>query len=221
MIRALSVGPIEENVYIVEVEGQPLLVVDPGAEADRLVKEIMAAVERTGAPSVLVGMTHGHLDHVAALAGVLAGLAARGIVARTFAPEGDRDYFGGRARATNERIFKGIRAMAFFDQFWTPVPEADEYFGDGYMLPGTDVVAIHTPGHTPGSSCFLVEGGSSLVAGDTLFRDGRGRTDGFDGDEAVILHSIRERLCVLPDHVSVWPGHGGQTTIGREKRLYY
>ncbi len=221
MIRTLSVGPIEENVYIVEAEGQPLLVVDPGAEADRLIVEILASVERTGAPSVIVAMTHGHLDHVAALAGVLGGLAERGVATRTFAPEEDRDYFGDRAKATNERIFTGIRAMAFFNQFWTPVPEADEYFIDGFVLPGTDVVALHTPGHTPGSSCFLVEGGSSLIAGDTMFRDGRGRTDGFDGDEGAILHSIRERLCVLPDHVLLWPGHGGQTTIGREKRLYY
>ncbi|MCK7537918.1 MAG: MBL fold metallo-hydrolase [Marinilabiliales bacterium] len=160
----------------------------------------MAAVERSGAPSVHVAMTHGHLDHVAALAGVLAGLAARGIVAAmTFAPEGDRDYFGGRARATNERIFTGIRAMAFFDQFWTPVPEADEYFGDGYHPARYRRRRHPHAGTYPGSSCFLVEGGSSLVAGDTPFRDGRGRTDGFDGDEAVILHSIRERLCALPD----------------------
>ncbi|PKL08810.1 MAG: MBL fold metallo-hydrolase [Spirochaetae bacterium HGW-Spirochaetae-7] len=221
MIRTLSVGPIQENVYIVEAEGQALLVVDPGAEAERLIEEILASAERSHAPMVLVAMTHGHLDHVAALAGVLAGLAARGLVARTFAPEGDRDYFGDRAKATNERIFKGIRAMAFFDQYWTPVPEADEYFGHGFILPGTDAVVLHTPGHTPGSSCFLVEGGSSLLTGDTLFRDGRGRTDGFDGDEGALLHSIQERLCVLPDHVQLWPGHGAQTTIGREKRLYY
>ena len=58
------------------------------------------------------------------------------------------------------------------------------------------------------------------MAGDTLFRDGRGRTDNFDSDEAAIVHSIRERLCPLHDAVRVWPGHGEPTTIGREKRYY-
>lgn len=221
MIHCLSVGPIGENVYIIENAGSPLVVVDPGAEPGRLLSETLAAQERSGAPSVLVAMTHGHLDHVAALPGLLAGLAAEGVPVRTFAPAGDRDYFGDKAKATNERIFSSIQALSFFRKHWVPIPEADEYYEHGFALPGTDITAIHTPGHTRGSSCFLAEGGSSLIAGDTLFRDGRGRTDNYDADESTILHSIRERLCTLHDAVRVWPGHGEQTTIGREKRYYH
>lgn len=220
MIQCLSVGPIGENVYIIEAAGAPLVVVDPGAEPGRLLVETLAAVDRSVAPVVLVALTHGHLDHVAALPGLLAGLAKHGVTVRTFAPAGDRDYFGSMAKATNERIFSGIQALAFFNKHWVPIPEADEYYEDGFVLPGTDITAIHTPGHTRGSSCFLAEGGSSLIAGDTLFRDGRGRTDNFDADESTILHSIRERLCILPDAVRVWPGHGEQTTIGHEKHCY-
>ncbi len=216
MIRSFSVGPIGENVYIVENAGVPVVVVDPGAEPERLLAETLAAVERSRAPGVLVALTHGHLDHVAALPGLLAGLASHGIPVRTY-----RDYFGDRARETNERVFSSIHATAFFRKHWTPIPEADEYFEDGFVFPGTDIVVLHTPGHTRGSSCFLVEGGSSLLAGDTLFRDGRGRTDNFDADEATIIQSIRERLCALHDAVRVWPGHGDQTTIGHEKRYYH
>ncbi len=216
----MSVGPIGENVYIVENPGTPLFVVDPGAEPERLAAEVLAAVERSGADRVAVALTHGHLDHVAAMPGLVAALAAAGIPVRTYAPEADRDYFGARARETNERVFSGIGAMGFMRKQWVPIPEADEYYGDGFAFPGLDAVAIHTPGHTRGSSCFLVEGGSSLLAGDTLFRDGRGRTDNFDSDEAAIVHSIRERLCPLHDAVRVWPGHGEPTTIGREKRYY-
>jgi len=221
MIHCLSVGPIGENVYIIENAGSPLVVVDPGAEPARLLSDILAAVRRTAAPVVLIALTHGHLDHVAALPGLLAGLAEHHLPVRTFAPAGDRDYFGDKAKATNERIFASIQALAFFSKHWVPIPEADEYYELGFVLPGTDITAIHTPGHTRGSSCFLAEGGSSLIAGDTLFRDGRGRTDNYDADESTIIHSIRERLCTLHDAVRVWPGHGEPTTIGREKHHYH
>lgn len=220
MINSMSVGPIGENVYIIENTGSPVIVVDPGAEAPRILEATMAACERTHADNVAIMMTHGHLDHVAALQGLLDGLKARGIPVRSYAPEADSHYFGERARETNERVFASIQAMAFFKKHWTPIPDADEYFGDAFSLPGTDLLVIHTPGHTRGSSCFLVEQGSSLMSGDTLFRDGRGRTDNEDADEATIIHSIREKLCHLHDAVRVWPGHGEQTTIGRERRYY-
>lgn len=220
MVRDFSVGPIGENVYIVERAGSPLVLVDPGAEPERILAELDASRGRSGAEAVLVVCTHGHLDHVAALAGVLDGLRRRGVSCRTYAPEGDRPYFGAPAEDRNRRIFTGIHALAFFKKHWLPIPEADEYYGDGFAFPGTDIVAIHTPGHTPGSSCLLVEGGSALLSGDTLFFDGRGRTDNFDSDEGAIVASIRERLCVLPDSTRVWPGHGRPTVMGREKKYY-
>ena len=77
---------------------------------------------------------------------------------------------------------------------------------------------IHTPGHTPGGCCFLV--GSDLFSGDTLFPNGHGNTMFPGGNEADILRSIREKLMVLPDATTVYPGHGPETTIGRERALY-
>jgi glyoxylase-like metal-dependent hydrolase (beta-lactamase superfamily II) len=220
MIQCVSVGPIGENVHIVENPGAPVVVVDPGAEADRLLQLITAALVRTKVLEVLLVCTHGHLDHVAAIPEVLAGLDRQGIPVRLMAPEADRAYFGEAAEATNRKVFSGIHAMEFFDRYWRPIPEADIYYTDGERIPGTDIQAIHTPGHTAGSSCLLVEGGTDLLSGDTLFRDGRGRTDNYDSDEAAIVSSIRDKLCTLPDSVRVWPGHGGQTSIGRERRWY-
>ncbi len=220
MVRQLSVGPIGENVYIIERAGSPLVVVDPGAEAGRILAELDGCIARTGATEAHVVCTHGHLDHVAAIVPVVEGLRKRGLSCRIYAPEGDRGYFGEAAEATNRRVFTGIRAMGFFRSFWTPIPDADVLYADGFRFPGTDVTAIHTPGHTPGGSCLLAEGGTALISGDTLFRDGRGRTDNFDSDESSLLRSIRERLCRLPDATRVWPGHGEPTTIGHEKNHY-
>jgi hydroxyacylglutathione hydrolase len=220
MIRQLSVGPIGQNVYIVERRDSPVVIVDPGSEAPRIVQEALAALERSSSDVLYIACTHGHLDHVAALGETLELLRARGLSPRVYAPEGDRAYFGARAEELNRRVFQGIHAMGYFNHFWRPVPEADEYFGEGFELPGTGMVAIHTPGHTPGSSCFLVDADGALISGDTLFNAGRGRTDNFDSDESAIISSIRDKLCLLPEALRVWPGHGEPTTIGREKGSY-
>ncbi|HEX2023992.1 MAG TPA: MBL fold metallo-hydrolase [Acidimicrobiales bacterium] len=77
---------------------------------------------------------------------------------------------------------------------------------------------IHTPGHTPGSMCFVVEGSPVLLAGDTLFPGGPGKTSGPGGDFDAIIRSIDERLFApLPDDTRVLPGHGADTTIGDER----
>ncbi len=77
---------------------------------------------------------------------------------------------------------------------------------------------VHTPGHTPGSTCFLVEGSPVLLSGDTLFPGGPGRTDRPGGDFATVIDSIRDRLFgPLPDDTVVLPGHGAETTIGAER----
>jgi hydroxyacylglutathione hydrolase len=77
---------------------------------------------------------------------------------------------------------------------------------------------LHTPGHTPGGCCFLVK--DRLFSGDTLFPNGPGNTAFPGGDHEVILRGIREKLMVLPDETVVYPGHGPETTIGRERALY-
>jgi glyoxylase-like metal-dependent hydrolase (beta-lactamase superfamily II) len=90
--------------------------------------------------------------------------------------------------------------------------------GDKFLLGTTELLAMHTPGHTQGSSCIWIPGEKTLLAGDTLFRDSIGRTDLPGGDGRQILRSISNKLLALPEDTTVICGHGDSTTIGREKK---
>jgi glyoxylase-like metal-dependent hydrolase (beta-lactamase superfamily II) len=99
--------------------------------------------------------------------------------------------------------------------------EADRAASDGMTITfgGATVTLLHTPGHTPGSVCVLLEGteGRFLFSGDTLFPGGPGNTGGNQDAFAQIMRSLRERLFTLPDDTQVCPGHGDDTTIGAER----
>jgi glyoxylase-like metal-dependent hydrolase (beta-lactamase superfamily II) len=123
---------------------------------------------------------------------------------------GDYDLVKGAAGAP-VRCHSAERIMPA-DKNDEPVSEGDEI-----AVGGQTVTAIYTPGHTPGSTCFLV--GGYLFSGDTLFPGGPGRT-GSNADLQQSIESITTRLYTLPDDVAVFPGHGDDTTIGASKKEY-
>ncbi len=88
---------------------------------------------------------------------------------------------------------------------------------DSFMIGGIEIQAIHTPGHTPGSTCFYFQSENLVFSGDTLFRGGIGRTGLWGGDGQAIVQSIRDRLFSLREETLVIPGHGGESSIGRER----
>jgi len=136
----------------------------------------------------LVGIvtTHGHPDHWQALAAV-----ADATGAPTYLHPADADSV---PRAADQPLVDGARIR----------------FG------AAEVEVIHTPGHTPGSTCLLL-GGAHLFSGDTLFPGGPGATFGDAEAFARIMDSLRQRLFVLDDATHVYPGHGDDTTLGRER----
>ena len=210
------VGPLGENAYILparEPAGACILV-DPGDEAERIVAFLDS---RSLKPSLIV-LTHGHLDHTAAIPEIVAAFAARGLRVGLAVHALDARYLGKEGEATNRSTFAAIRAMGYFKSYWRPLPEADLLLEDGSPVPGTSFEVIHTPGHTAGSICLYDKAAGILVSGDTLFRDGVGRTDGPDSDGAELGKSL-ERLVALPPGTEVFPGHGEPTTIGREKAV--
>lgn len=200
-IIGLTVGPIEENCYVAaDPASGACVVVDPGAEPDRIlgaVREAAGAQTRVGA----IVLTHAHFDHV----GAVAELRAR-TGARVWLHADDAPLY--RAAAD--------QARAFGWSFPAP-PEPDERLTDGGRLAvgGLAFRVRHAPGHSPGH-VVLVGAGTAFV-GDCVFAGSIGRTDLPGGDGRTLLRSIARAILSLPDETVLYPGHGPATTVGRER----
>jgi hydroxyacylglutathione hydrolase len=186
------------------------LIVDPGDEAPRIVAELAAR----GLTAVQIVHTHAHFDHVMGTADV-----ARATGAEAALHPADRFLYD---RVPEQLAAFGLAKLA------PPPPPAGVEPLKLRLLTGNETLAfgrhearvIHTPGHTPGSLCVLIEAPSErplLLAGDTLFAGSIGRTDLWGGNFDEIVTSIRGPLFSLPDETLVIPGHGPDTTIGLER----
>lgn len=224
-IEYLVMGPIENNVYLIDaghkvreetadgleqdavnMVGGPVIVVDPTCEAPRIIE---AVGERAVAAIVL---THRHHDHVGAARALREATGAPVVASVDDAPIicGDEPVPGGGTP---------------FEP--CPVDVAVEH-GSVVELAGLPWKVIGTPGHTPGSMCLFIDprfcsnpqGAPALIAGDTLFAGATGRTDFPGGSDADMARSIK-RLAALPDETIVLPGHGPQTTIGAERQRVF
>lgn len=199
IFESFPAGPLQCNCSIV---GDPIskkcVVVDPGGDPDK----IMAIVEEHGLKVVAIVHTHAHIDHI---------LASAEIKQRTGAPlhlhEADMFLWN----ALEDQCTR-------FNLPYTPTPEPDGWLKDETLLDCCGGVAIHTPGHTPGSISFWFGDHDLLVAGDTLFQMGIGRTDLPGGSFEQIEKSIKERLFELADDALVVTGHGPSTSLAFEKQ---
>ncbi len=184
-------------------QSREAIVVDPGDEPERL----LGVVRKHGLKVKAIVITHAHIDHVG---------GAQKLKQATGAPV----YMNANDAA--------LQKMMDVQAAWLgmPAPEAVAIDvaareGDRLVMGAAEFHVLDTPGHTPGSISLWIPAENKVVAGDTLFRDGIGRTDLPGGDERQILRSIHDKLLPLPEDAVVIPGHGGKTTIGREKRCNY
>jgi len=197
-IRTLPVGPFQQNArVVVETVRHEALVVDPGAEAER----ILRTVEAMGGEVRYVLLTHAHLDHAGAAAPVRRALGVPLALHRADGPLLE-------AMAEHGRMF-GISGLE--------VPEVDLDLAEVETLPfgEGEIRVVPTPGHTPGGVTFLI--GKDGFFGDTLFQGSVGRTD-LGGDPRVYAKTLREVVLAFPDETVVMSGHGPDTTIGIERR---
>ncbi len=196
-VTTLIVGMLQTNCYIVEC-GTSSIIIDPGDEAERL---IGACVGRGIKPELIV-LTHGHIDH-------------------TNAADEIKRYFDAEVICHElDRYMVESEVISLWD-LQRRACKVDRIAEDGDLIQVGDLEfkVIHTPGHTQGSICLLVD--SVLFSGDTLFRGSVGRTDLPGGSEEDLLTSLKRKLMVLPPETIVLPGHGPETTIAYESRYNF
>jgi glyoxylase-like metal-dependent hydrolase (beta-lactamase superfamily II) len=201
ILETFPVGPLQSNCTILgDEESGEAIVIDPGDEVDR----IYCRLAELGLKLKQILLTHAHIDHVS---------GALPLKRLTGAPI-----------LLNENdlpLLQMMETQAGWIGAITPeTAPPDQDLADGLSV-GLDrypAQVLHTPGHSPGSVCLYFAPLKLLIAGDTLFAGGIGRTDLFGGDYNQIIDSIQNRLLVLPDETRVITGHGPETTIGQERR---
>lgn len=197
IIKTLIVGALENNCFIIADDNtKEALVVDPGDEPDR----ILELITTNNFNVRYIVCTHAHFDHVGAISEIKEKTGAKITI--------HRDEL---------EIYKAARDQAaFWGYELDPLPEPDVFVSEGDKLEIGNLRfdILHTPGHSPGGICLYGEG--ILITGDTLFAGSVGRTDFYGGDMERLKGSFK-RLISLTDEVRVFPGHGPESTIGKEK----
>jgi hydroxyacylglutathione hydrolase len=200
-VRMFTVGPVQENCFIVREKGsERAVVVDPGDEAEKLI----GAIEGLGIKTVdAILLTHTHFDHVGAVAPL-----ARATSAPVYCPELETRVL---ANIMDFVPWPGIGPFESYD--------ADQTVkgGETLELAGLTVDVIFTPGHSPGHVTYAIRDEDALFSGDVLFQGSVGRVDLPGGDWPTLAASIESLLEAYPDDTTVYPGHMGITTLGRER----
>lgn len=195
----IVVGAFQVNCYLAVSDGGQALVLDPGEDAGQIA---VALRERKLSVAAYL-ITHGHMDHLGALAELM-----RQFPAPVAMHPADAAWAFSPANAM----------LPYYDVPERPARiDRDLADGQAYDDGGLHYEVITTPGHSPGCVCFHFPAGKTLFTGDTLFSGSVGRTDLAGSDERLMESSLR-KLARLPDDTIVYPGHGPRTTIGREKR---
>ncbi|WP_030456912.1 MBL fold metallo-hydrolase [Herbidospora cretacea] len=205
LIAGFPAGSFQTNCYVVApAAGEECVVVDPGQNAVEGLDEL---IREHRLKPVAVVLTHGHIDHMWSVGPVC---GAREIPA--WIHPDDRVLLSDPGRgfgAMSKQMFGGL-------EFSEPDDVRELADGAVLELAGLELVVDHRPGHTGGSVTFRLDDEHVLFSGDLLFRDSIGRTDLPGGDHQAMLGSLAKTL-TLPDETVVLPGHGPQTTIGRER----
>jgi len=204
----LTVTPFQQNMRVllpIGLGGErlPATVIDPGGDLSR----ILSLLESLGTTCQQIWLTHAHLDHCGAVAGLI-----RHSGARLFGHAAEVQL---RASVSLSASFFGLPEAEFEN---CPEPDVILQGGEVLMAGTTSWQVRFTPGHSVGHVCYYHQETETLLAGDTVFSNSIGRTDLPGGSHEVLLASIQREILSLPDAVQILPGHGPDTTVGRERR---
>lgn len=191
VIKTYPLGEYAANCYLVRDENSnEAVVIDPGANGKGLIREI----EKLGLIIKGILLTHAHFDHVGAV--------------EELSNKYNVPVYVNAGEIENSKIDKIV---------YSKLPEKCELVneGDRLLLANLTIECIHTPGHSKGGMCYLVE--KSVFTGDTLFQGSIGRTDLISGNFNTLIDSINKKLMILDSDIKVYPGHGPSSTIMYER----
>lgn len=199
-VEKFVTGIISTNCYLVINEDtKQAVVIDPAACPSYL----MSHIKSEGLKIEALLLTHGHFDHIMGIDGFLSEFDVPVYVHEEDADAMEDPVLNQSSTYTSGYTFGKAR-----------------YLRDRQTLElaGYTFQVIHTPGHTKGGCCYYVASEGVLFSGDTLFQNSVGRTDFVNSSTSDLVHSVREKLFLLPDDTMVYPGHMGETKIGHEKK---
>ncbi len=204
IIRAVTSTLFEENAYLVALPGsRECVIVDPGLDPDLIIE----AVEEEGWTPVAILNTHGHADHIAGNAAMKERWPAAPLI-----------IGAGDASKLSDPV--GNLSAGFGVPLVSPPADRTVLEGEVLDLAGIRWTVLDTPGHSSGHVVFVAKELSPVIVlgGDVLFAGSVGRSDFADSDPQALFDSIRGKLFPLGDDTMVLPGHGPETTVGRERR---
>ena len=204
-INKYTFNPFSENTYLLfDTVTRESIVIDPG-NMDKEEDDILIDfIESNDLNLKNIVVTHSHIDHVIGVS-----ILKEKFGSSFFAPEKDMPLL---LHVKEQGAAFGIEINS--------IPEPDSFVEEGIPLKLGNWYGefLFTPGHSPGEHCLYFKDRKVLFSGDVLFKDTIGRTDLWGGDYNTLLNSINQKIFSLPDDVIVYPGHGEETTILREKK---
>ena len=202
-IKTLVFNAFQENTYLLYDDSGEAAIVDAGCGTQREREQLERTCTELGLRPTLLLNTHCHIDHLLGVAYL-------------------KRQFGAQAAAhpDDAPLLRTLPAQASL--FGVPLDDVPQFDIDLkhqqiVRFGNTELLVLHTPGHSPGGVCFLHQASGILLSGDTLFCGSVGRTDLPGGDFDTLMQSIKQHLLTLPNATVVLPGHGPQTTIDYER----
>ena len=195
IIKTFTAGPIDANNYLL-IDGDEAVLIDCSEVKPEILKEL------EGEKLKYILLTHGHFDHVLGINGMKEKTGAKVFVNKNDVA----------------RMEESASIMKTFGVQGVEIPHADGFINDGDIIEfgNTKIKAIATPGHTEGGMCYLVD--DKLFSGDTLFKGTVGRCDLAGGNLKKLSDSVNNKLFAMDENITVYPGHGPETTIAYEKQ---
>ena len=212
MIKRFTFNHYEVNCYVVFDDRVPTTgekrqcaIVDPACEASFEDSQLLQYLDEQRLTPTMVLLTHAHVDHIAGLRQVCEHFKLPVTMHRD-----------GRKLLRQAEAYGAIMGFAVDNMEDLDVVEIDD--GEVLKVGGLDVECRYVPGHCPGSMCFVVAADRAVITGDALFHFSIGRTDLPGGDYATLIDKLKTRVMILPDDYTVFPGHGIESQIGKERK---